>query len=41
MTKQVVRVLRHMDSGLNVTEDFIGMYMVPSIDAKPLTLKTA
>ncbi|XP_053398113.1 zinc finger MYM-type protein 1-like [Mercenaria mercenaria] len=35
--EQVVLVLRHVDSDLNVHEDFIGLYLVHSIDAQTLT----
>ncbi|XP_052809306.1 zinc finger MYM-type protein 1-like [Mya arenaria] len=34
--EQVVLVLRHVDSELNVQEDFIGLYVVPSIDAQTI-----
>ncbi|XP_041374139.1 zinc finger MYM-type protein 1-like [Gigantopelta aegis] len=32
--EQVVIVLRHVDSDITVYEEFIGLYMVPSIDAQ-------
>ena len=35
--EQVVLVLRHVDSELNVQEDFIGLYVAPSIDAQTIT----
>lgn len=35
--EQVVIVIRHVDSDLNVQEKFIGLCMVPSIDAATLT----
>ena len=35
--EQVVLVFRHVDSNLEVSEGFMGLYMVPSIDAKTLT----
>lgn len=35
--EQVVIVIRHVDSDLNVQEEFIGLCMVPSIDAATLT----
>ncbi|XP_052818330.1 zinc finger MYM-type protein 1-like [Mya arenaria] len=35
--EQVVLVLRHVDSELNVQENFIGLYVVPSIDAQTIT----
>lgn len=35
--EQVVIVIRHVDSDLNVQEKFIGLGMVPSIDAATLT----
>lgn len=36
-SNQVVIVIRHVDSDLNVQENFIGLCMVPSIDAATLT----
>lgn len=35
--QQVVIVLRHVDCDLNVHEEFIGLYMVPTIDSATLT----
>ena len=32
--EQVVIVLRHVDDALNVHEEFIGLYVVPYIDAQ-------
>ena len=36
-SEQVVIVLRHVDDELNVHEEFIGLYVVPLIDAQTLT----
>lgn len=35
--EQVVLVLRHVDTELNVHEDFIGLHMVPGIEANTIT----
>ena len=35
--EQMVIVLRHVDDHLNTHEEFIGIYMVPSIDSATLT----
>lgn len=35
--EQVILVLRHVDSELNVHEEFVGLYIVPVINAHTLT----